>query len=197
MKLHKEIKKRLSNRSIEEVIEAMGYDSQKVGQKTLNAFLNTKNVYEWLKGSHYDLVHSSESFIRTLARMLDVTDKLIEKEIRKAKKRYAVYVELKTPVIRAETEKKSISLIQYMMGRGRNTIDIPKERFVFKTDEEIFKEVGEMIREHFQKYKGVLPVFGKITHYVYEHVDGKAYKFTTEGDKVLDSISRERDKYVV
>jgi len=184
MKLHKEIKKRLSNRPMEEVIEAMGYDSQKVGQKTINTFLNTKNVYEWLKGSHYDLVHSSESFVRTLAKVLDVPDKLIEKEIRKAKKRYAVYAELKTPVIHAETEKKRMSIIQYMMGRGRNIIDIPKDRFVFKTDDEIFEEVGEMIRKHFQKYQGVLPVFGKILYYEYEHIDGKRYKFTTEGDRI-------------
>ncbi len=184
MKLHKEIKKRLSNRSIEEVVDAMGYDSQKVGQKTLNAFLNTKNVYEWFKGSHYDLVYSSESFVRTLSKVLGVPDKLIEKEIREAKKRYAVYAELKTPVIRAETEKKSLSLIQYMMSGGRNTIDIPKDRFVFKTDDEIFEEVGEMIRKHFQKYKGVVPVFGKILYYEYEHVDGKRYKFTIEGDRI-------------
>ena len=97
MKLHKKIKQRLSNRSMEEVIEAMDYDSQNVGLKTINTFLNTKNVYEWLKGSHYDLVHSSESFVRILAKVLDVPDKLIEKEIKEAKKRYAVYAELKTP----------------------------------------------------------------------------------------------------
>jgi len=42
-----------------------------------------------------------------------------------------------------------------------------------------------LIRKHYAVHKGELPVFGKITHYLYSHTDGKTYIFTIEG-KLVD-----------
>ena len=43
-------------------------------------------------------------------------------------------------------------------------------------------DIAMRIKEHYRAYKGVLPVFGEITHYSYDHIDGKHYTFTMEGE---------------
>ncbi len=68
-----------------------------------------------------------------------------------------------------------------MLVSARSRVFIHKESLVYKTDEDVFQNVGKMIRKHYAEYKGELPVLGKIVHYLYEHSDGNTYKFTIEG----------------
>lgn len=187
MKLHKLIKQKLEERSQDSVIKEMGYSSLKVGRKTLIAFLNSKNVYEWLKEGHYDLKYASEPFVWKLVVVLGISMDVATIEIDKAKKRYQVFSVLKDPYLRAETnfQRNGQSIFSLMLGAGRSRVFIHKESLVYKKDEDIFDDVGKMIIKHCKEYKGELPVLGRITHYLYDHTDGNTYKFTTEG-KLLD-----------
>jgi len=187
MKLHKIIKQKLAEQPQESVIKQMGYGSVKVGRKTLKAFLNTKNVYEWLKEGHYDLKYASEPFLWKLVEVLGIPNDVANTDIDKAKKRYQALLMMKDPYLRAETNfrRKGESIFALMFLSGNSRILMHKESLVYRTDKEIFKNIGTLIQKHYEKYKGELPILGKITHYLYSHTDGNTYKFTTEG-KLLD-----------
>ena len=183
MKLHKEIKQKLTEQSQDIVIKQMGYSSLKVGCKTLKAFLNSKNVYEWFKEGHYDLKYASEPFVWKLVEVLDISLDIVRADIEKAKKRYKVFSAMKDPYLRAETNfrRNGEFIFALMFASAKARIPIHKESLVYKTDEEIFTSVGQKIKKHYAEYKGEIPVLGKIKYYLYDHTDGKTYRFTIDG----------------
>jgi len=183
MKLHKIIKKKLAKSAHDVVIKQMDYGSLKVGRKTLKAFLNTKNVYEWLREGHYDLKYASEPFIWKLVEVLDISFDIAKADIEKAKKRYRRLSAMKDPYLRAETNfrRNGEFIFALIFAAAKSRISIHKESLVYKSDEEIFRSVGQKIKKHYVEYKGELPVLGKITHYLYDHTDGKTYRFTIDG----------------
>jgi len=97
MKLHKIIKQKLLEHPQDTVIKQMGYGSLKVGSKTLKDFLNSKNVYEWLKEGHYDLKYASEPFVWKLVEVLGIPTDIASTDIEKAKKRYQTLSVMKDP----------------------------------------------------------------------------------------------------
>jgi hypothetical protein len=68
----------------------------------------------------------------------------------------------------------------------RRRLSLPKDDLVFKTDEEIFKIIGNLVKNHFIKTGGKLDLWGKIANYNYHHKDGKSYVFDTNGNMVAD-----------
>ena len=195
MKLHKQIKQKLLGLSQDTVIKQMEYSSLKVGRKTMKAFLNTKNVYEWLKQGHYDLKYTSESFVWKLVEVLGIPIDMASADIEKAKKRYQTFSVLKEPYLRAETnvDRRRLSFFPAMLGFSKSRIHMHKESLVYKTDKDIFENVGEMIKKHYAEYKGELPVLGKIEYYLYDHRDGKTYKFSIDG-KLLDESQETKER---
>jgi len=184
MKLYKEIKQKLTEQSQDIVIKQMGYSSLKVGRKTLKAFLNAKNVYEWLKEGHYDLKYASEPFVWKLVEVLDISLDIARADIEKAKKRYSAFSLMKDPYLRVEAniDRSRHSFFAFMLGSSKGRINMHKESLVYKTDEEIFKSIGKKIKKHYKEYKDELPVLGKIEYYLYDHIDSKTYRFTIDGN---------------
>jgi hypothetical protein len=195
MKLHKIIKQKLTEQSQDSVIKQMGYSSLKVGSKTLKAFLNTKNVYEWLKEGYYDLKYASEPFVWKLVEVLGIPYNTARVDIEKAKKRYWVLSDMKDPYLRAETNFKRNGefIFALMFASSKSRIYIHKESLVYKSDEDTFQRLREMIQKHYKAFDGKLPIFGKITHYLYDHIDGKKYKFSVEGE-LLEEIETKNKK---
>ena len=195
MKLHKEIKQQLAEQSQDSVIKQMGYVSLKVGRRTLKAFLNSKNVYEWLKWGHYDLKYASEPFVWKLVEVLRIPKDVASMDIEKAKKRYQAFSVLKDPYLRAETnfQRKGQSFILLMLVSAKSRIAIHKESLVYQTDKDIFENIGKRVRKHYEEYKGELPVLGNIAYYLYDHTDGNTYKFTIEG-KLLDETKKTKER---
>ncbi len=194
MKLHKLIKQKLLEHSQDTVIKQMGYRSLKVGRKTLESFLNSKNVYEWLKEGHYDLKYASEPFVWKLVEVLGIPIDIASADIKKAQKRYQAFSEMKDPYLRAETNfrRNGEFIFALMFASSKSRIAIHKESLVYKTDEDIFDGVGKMIRKHYSEYKGALPVLGMIVYYLYDHSDGNTYKFTIEG-KLLNENKENKE----
>jgi len=189
MKLHKIIKQKLTEQSQESMIKQMGYSSLKVGSKTLKAFLNTKNVYEWLKEGHYDLKYASEPFVWKLVEVLGIPQDIANTDIEKAKKRYQTLSLMKDPYLRVEVniDSSRVSFFSVMLAFSKGRIEIHKESLVYRSNEEIFVKVGERVQKHYKESKGELPVFGKITHYLYDHIDGNTYSFSVKGKLLEDS----------
>jgi cobalamin-dependent methionine synthase I len=167
----------------------MGYSSLKVGSKTLKAFLNTKNVYEWLKEGYYDLKYASEPFVWKLVEVLGIPLDIASADIEKAKKRYQTLSLMKDPYLRVEVniDSSRVSFFSAMLAFSKGRIEIHKESLVYRSHEEIFMKVGELVRKHYRESKGELPVFGKITHYLYDHIDGNRYRFTIDGKLINEN----------
>ncbi len=181
MTLHKKITKKLQEVSHNEVLKKMGYNSPVVGEKTLQKFIDTISIYEWLKDGNFDLKYNSERFLVVLAETLEVPLNLLEKEITKAKDRIAITSRMKDPSISANTNKDSWHLPFPFPLAGQRIMSIEKESLVGKTDNEIFEEVGSMIQKHYRKYDGEMSTLGKILDYTYNHTDGNKYIFDIDG----------------
>jgi hypothetical protein len=196
MKLHKIIKQKLTEQSQDSVIKQMGYSSLKVGSKTLKAFLNTKNVYVWLKEGHYDLKYTSEPFVWKLVEVLDISLDIAREDIEKAKQRYRILAEMKHVYLRAETNfrRNGGFMLARMVASAKGRIPIHKESLVYQSDEDTFQKLGKMIRKHYKAYKGELPVFGKITHYLYDHTDGNVYNFSVKGELLENTDSKNKNQ---
>jgi hypothetical protein len=65
-------------------------------------------------------------------------------------------------------------------------ISLPKDDLVFKTDEEIFKIIGNIVKNHFITSSGKIELWGKVENYNYHHKDGNSYVFDTEGKIIID-----------
>jgi hypothetical protein len=65
-------------------------------------------------------------------------------------------------------------------------LKIPKDDLLFKTDEEIFAIIGDIIKQHYIETDGILAVWGKIVNYFYRHTDGNRYRFDTDGNLIID-----------
>ena len=196
MKLHKIIKQKLTEQSQESVIKQMGYSSLKVGRKTLKVFLNTKNVYEWLKEGHYDLKYASEPFIWKLVDVLGIPLDIASTDIEKAKKRYQTLSLMKDPYLRAEAniDRSRVSFFSAMLAFSKGRIDIHKESLVYQSNKEVFTKVGKQVLMHYKEYGGELPVLGKIKYYLYDHTDGNTYRFTIEGKLINENKEIKEEK---
>jgi hypothetical protein len=133
IKLHKIIKEKLAEQSQDSVIKQMGYGSLKVGRKTLKAFLNSKNIYEWLKQGHYDLKYASEPFIRKLVEALGTPRDIATVEIEKSKKRYQVLSVMKDLYLRAVTNFRERGLESTMKNTTVNYRYLERLHITFKS----------------------------------------------------------------
>ncbi len=184
MKLHKLITQKLQHITQDTVLKKMGYQS-KVGRKTLQDFLNQKNIYEWIKQGRYDLKYSSETFLLALVKALGISHEVYRPEIKKAKARYQLYSKAKQPVIYAETHfrRYTQNIFALMFASSKKYIHINKEEFIYKDNDYIFEKVGEKIRKHFASSNGTIPIMGAIEFYSFTHTNGVIYKLDTKGRK--------------
>ena len=83
-------------------------------------------------------------------------------------------------------KRKSEPVFALAFLEHRRRLSLPKDDLVFKTDKEIFKIIGNIVKNHFIKTNGKIDLWGKITNYNYHHKDGKSYVFDTDGNMVVD-----------
>ena len=187
MKLHKIIKQKLNDISEDNLLKSIGYKNLRIGKKTLYSFLKQKNIYKWLQQGHYDLKHTSESFLLGLIRALDIPKKDHQSEIQKAKHRLTIISEMTQPIIFVDTHfERTIKPILAIAALSRSRyIEINKEKLVGKTDEQALEIVGDIIKKHYSKTGGELRLFGKIQNYIYTHSNGDRYIFNTDGKCIL------------
>ncbi len=183
MTLYKQIKQTLEQLSEDEVLRNMGYNNLQKGHLTLKQFLDTGNIYLWLKKGAYDLKYNSEEFLKQLLKALDLTS-VGKDELNQYYRRLdAIRATRNTPYIYIDThfKRKGESIFVLAMMGARRNISIDKELLVFKSKSEAFTLVGDIIREHYTVHHGELNLWGKIYNYIYYHTDGSKYIFNTDG----------------
>ena len=188
MTLHKQIIGKFRYLSHDKVLRDMGYFNLKSGHKTLQKFLDTADIYIWLKKGNYDLKYSSEQFIEKLIETLDLTS-IGRDELNQYYRRLdAISMMRKAPYIFVDTHFKRANQPIFSLGfmEGRRNIGIDKELLVFKNEKDIFETIGKIVKNHYITSNGKLPLWGKIYNYVYHDTDGKKIIFNPNGTLSLD-----------
>jgi len=183
MTLHKQIKLKLEHISHNELLRTMGYHNLKAGHKTLQKFLETDDIYLFLKNGSFDMKYNSEEFLQHLLKALDLTS-VGQDKIRQYNSRLdAIMAMGNDPYIYIDTyfKRKGEPLHVLAMVEGLRNIYIDKELLVFKSESEVLGIISNIVKKHYILHHGKLNLWGKIYNYVYHHTNGEKYIFDTNG----------------
>ena len=178
-----------------ELLRSLGYHDIRKGDKSLSDFLKAGSLKDWLAHGHYDFVHSSESFAKTLATLAGVDPGAIDRIVDEEAERRAILSQLLPPYIFVDTrfrrKNEPIFALAFMEGKRRIALD--KETVYDQGLEATLREVGQIIREHYRNTGGKLKLWGKIHEYRYHHLDGRTFRFDTEG-RLIEELPRNLDE---
>ena len=183
MKLLQAIQTTLLNYDKTQLINNLGYHATQKGFIMLDKLLACGNLNEWLETSHYDLVYTSEEFLKALCGELGIEKSFYEDEINKAK-RFNIqidrlnrsYIVVNTDFKRESQPIFSLAACEYF----RNLRFAHTAELVDKTLDDIMAVVSQMIKEHYTDTEGKLPLWGVIKNYIL-HIYDKTYLFDTNG----------------
>ena len=178
-----------------ELLRSLGYHDIRKGDKSLSDFLKAGSLKDWLSHGHYDFVHSSESFAKKLASLAGVDPGAIESIVDEEAERRAILSQLHTPYIFVDTrfrrKNEPIFALAFMEGKRRIALD--KEAVYDRSMEDTLREVSRTIRKHYRNTGGKLNLWGKIHEYRYHHLDGRTFRFDTEG-RLIEELPKDLDE---
>jgi len=79
------IQENLKNENLEEFAKKLGYKSKAKGAKSLQKFLDTKNLSFWLQSGFYDFKYRAMELYENLAKIYDITKEEIAQDLKNAK----------------------------------------------------------------------------------------------------------------
>ena len=182
------IKQTLEQTNHDELLRTMGYHNLKAGHKTLQKFLETDDIYLFLKNGSFDMKYNSEAFLKALLKALDLTS-VGKDELKQYNKRLdAIRAMRNRPYIFIDTHFKRANqpIFSLAFMEGRRNIGIDKELLVFKSESEILEIIGSIVKNHYISSDGKLPLWGKIFTYIYHNTDSKKFIFNPDGTLSLD-----------
>ncbi|WOE71046.1 hypothetical protein RZR97_05575 [Hydrogenimonas thermophila] len=192
--IYDKIKDRVEKLSKEKVAKQLGYNSSQHSIKAIDKFLSYDDLYSWLyESGFYDFKYDSKQFLKKICNVVGIDEIEIDKEIQKQialKKEIDKY---KNSYIFVNTnfKRKSEPIFALAFCEPKRRIKINPKEFAYKSDEEIFQMISQMVVKHYNKTNGILPLWGKIVNYVYHHCDSKAYIFDPNGKRIEDAEVRE------
>ena len=191
MSIYKTLIKALHNSSTEEVSKKLSYNSLKKGEKSLAQFIQHKDLYSWLNSGFYDLKYTAEKLFKELCIMYGIEIEAIEDELKMQRtlkaeinKYQNCYIFINTNFIR-----KSEPIFVLAMLESKRYIKINAKQLIFKTENEILDIVSNIVKAHYKKTEGTLPIWGDIANYAYHHNDESVYIFNTLG-KFIKGVSK-------
>ena len=177
------IKQTLEHTNHDELLKTMNYHNLKIGHKTLQKFLETDDIYLFLKNGSYDLKYNSEEFLQHLLKDLDLASVVKDKLKKYNRHLDDIRAMRNIPYIYIDThfKRKGEPLHVLAMVEGRRNIYIDKELLVFKSESGVLDMIGDIVKKHYLESEGNIPLWGKAYNYVYHHTDGSKYIFDTDG----------------
>lgn len=182
--LIKTINEKLNTIDISTLHKKVGYNSSKKFIETLEKLKSTRNSYDWLYCSHYDLVYSSKDFLIKLCEVLEIDETLVDDEIKKAVLYYKEQEKFKSSYIFVNTNFKRKSEPIFALAlceKFRNISLYKKENLLFKSIEEILNNLSFQIKSHYEENNGGLKIWRKIVNYQV-HLFDKIYVFDVNGN---------------
>jgi hypothetical protein len=188
--LKNKLNKLIENTSKNKLIKTLNYNNKTIGFNTLNKFLNTKDIYEWLNNGHYDFKYNSEVYLLKLCKIFEISSKELELEINKARKKINYINNSQTNLkfsltVRTKWSRtvESITVLS-LAGNSLRNLNISKDELYNLNELEELSLVKEKIKEHYLKYKNIVPIFGKVEYFKYISNFNKIYRFKIIENKI-------------
>ena len=183
MTLHQQIKQKTLSVPTEELLKKLGYQNLQLGEQTLNAFLDSKSIYQWLLEGYFYFKYNSESFLKKLSSILEIPSEEVEAEIKKDKEHVNTIKSMKQPYSFVNTNFKRTSepIFALAFMENKRRVFFEKEELYNKSDEVILELVGQTIKQHYIDNNDELKLWGLIENYIYHHIDNRTFIFDTNG----------------
>jgi len=188
--LFDEMKNKLQKVNTTNILISMGYKSTKNGFRTLEKFLTSDDICDWLKSGHYDFHYNSKEFIENLCALIEFDHSLYKTEINHCTKIKNEYEKIRNCYIFVNTNfhRTTQPIFSLALMEGHRRLILAKQELMFKTNNQIFNNVSNLIKKHYRETSGEIPMWGKIDNYLYHHFDGKQYAFDSNG-RLLDTTT--------
>lgn len=181
---------KIKESSLEDLKEKLGYQSIKRLQKSIDKFIETKTIYDWLNSGFYDLVNNAEDFLVKLCKVFKIENQLLEKELKSCEKLRTEIEKFKDSYIFINTnfKRKSEPIFVLALLENKRIISLYKdEKYLFKSLKEILNMVSNEIIKHYIFNNGKCFIWGDIVNYQL-HLFGNLYTFTTNGKLIDEKI---------
>lgn len=159
----------------------MEYNTKEKAKESLHIFLDSKTLIDFFDTWKYDFKHTSSDFYIKLCSFLSLDLKEVYAEIKEVEALIKIQSELSNATLSAKTDFKrsneSIGLLKAASIESKIALDFKEEKDLQK--------IPDLIKEHYKKHNGALPVLGAITHYLFTYKD-RIYKYSTQGE-ILES----------
>ena len=183
MTLYEKILHGIDTADEKRLIEALGYRTHAKGRKALAAFGRSGGLYPWVKSGYFDMVHTAESLLTALAEVLHLPKEEVERAVAEAKAREARIRDMAAPYIFVDTGFKRANepILALAALEPKRRIRLEKEALADEPLPETLERVAGIVRDHYARTKGELPIWGKIRGYRYHHTDGTVWNIGTDG----------------
>jgi len=194
MSTYKLIKKRVQFSEVEKLSKELGYSSTKKATKIIESFLDSKDIYSWLHLGYYDFKYTSEEFLKKLCCIFDVDYRHVENELKKEDIYYKEVARVQKNYIFVNTnfKRKNEPIFALACLEHTRKIYLEAKEIVFKTKDEVLKIVSQTVQKHYKQSGAKLPLWGKISSYVY-HQDDEIFTFSTDG-KIIKNVAVDESK---
>lgn len=183
----KDFKFILQNEDLTSLCKKLGYVKVTKLQKAIDVIIKSKRLDIFLDRGYYDGLYSSNELILALCKALNVD---LSDELALAKKLSHEKSKTKGAYIYVETSFKIITqpIFVLAMASGARYISLFEcEELYFKSLDKKLEAVSKIVKLHFKKQNGNLPIFGKISGYKVK-LENKEYSFSTSGKLVQKDI---------
>lgn len=185
------LNQKIKDSSLEELKEKLGYQSIKKLEKSIDKFISTNTIYDWLNSGFYDLTNDAKTFFEKLCRALDIDENEINKQLQDFTNLKNEIDKFKDSYIFVNTNFKRTTepILALAFCESKRRISLfNNERFFYKSIDEILKLVSNIIIEHYKINDGKCSIWGDIVNYQLS-LFGKFYTFSNEGKLIAEENS--------
>ena len=181
-----------------ELLHRLGYKSHHIqrGRRMLYDFMEAGSLEKWMWGNHFDgFLYGTDRFVTELAKIAGIEKEVLENQMEPIQAHRALFHKLERPYIFADvkTQKNGRPIFALTGIDQYRIVKLDKKTIFYRPLADTLQDVSRRIVHHFQLTKGHLPYEGVILGYTYHHIDGRAFRFDTEG-RLLGEKDVERDE---
>ena len=158
------INEKLAHTNPDTVLRKMGYRNLDHARERLRSLMDAPSIENWLRHSSYDLHYSGKEFLRTLFEVLMLPAGPLEEELKRIDAKAIALARMPQPYIFVDTnfKRQSQPIFALAMMESRRRIRIDKEEIHGRELDDVLKLVGGIIRRHYRRSGGKLPMWGVI-----------------------------------
>ena len=187
MKIEEIIHLKLETLPKSEIVNKLGYTSNKKALEALKKFTNSEDLHSWLHSGFYDFKYTAFSFFQKLCEIINIDRDVVNQALIDDKKYHVELKRFQNSYIYVNTnfKRKGQPIFALAFSESRRRLKIPVKNLLFKNEDKILKSVSDFIVNHYTTTKGDIGIWGKAVNYVFHH-NGNKYNFDIEGNRIYN-----------